>query len=143
MKDDSKLNCSNCKGNHAACSKSCPVLAKRAQIKKTHVDSLSIVRPASLDSSKNKNLQETPVSKLINDQIQPTILKFLLLLIDILSNFQSIQESIFENKAPLLQLINNYFGESFNDELDKKLTQLGDSNNDDEDDEDSDESDND
>ena len=52
MKDDSKLKCSNCKGTcsdllHAACSKSCPVLAKRAQIKKTHVDSLSIIRPAS------------------------------------------------------------------------------------------------
>ena len=51
-------------------------------------------------------------------------LKFLHLLIDILTNFQSIQETIFENKQQILQLINKYFDQSFNAEIECKLSQL-------------------
>ena len=51
-------------------------------------------------------------------------MKFLHLIIDILTNFQTIQETIFETKEPILQLINKYFDQSFNAEIEGKLSQL-------------------
>ena len=61
-------------------------------------------------------------------------MKFFHLIIDILTNFQTIQETIFETKEPILQLINKYFDQSFNAEIEGKLSQLRTTNEDSDDD---------
>ena len=135
MKDETRLKCANCKGNHAACSKSCPVLIKRNEKKKSKSESIINSKPT-LQQPSLKHLQPDPnLANHFNEQIRSTTLKFLHLLIDILTNFQTIQESIFETKEPILQLINKYFDQSFNAELEGKLSQLS-ANNDDSDDDD-------
>ena len=124
MKDETRLKCANCKGNHAACSKSCPVLTNRNSKKKSKSESIINPRPT-LQQPSSKHQQPDPnLANHLNEQIRSTTMKFLHLIIDILTNFQTIQETIFETKEPILQLINKYFDQSFNAEIEGKLSQL-------------------
>ena len=134
MKDETRLKCANCNGNHAACSKSCPVLTNRNVKKKSKLETITTSIP-SLQKPIPKHHQPDPnLANHFNEQIRSITLKFLHLLIDILTNFQSIQETIFENKQPILQLINKYFDQSFNAELECKLSQLSATNEESDDD---------
>ena len=124
--DEKNLLCSNCQGNHAACSKSCPVIIKRLENKKNKID-------LTFKSEENKNKhhqaptvsntyrinnESSPTSFLIDQKINNAILNILKFLI-----FNTITASIYDDSTEFTKLIENNFGQKFNLQIQSKLAQ--------------------
>ena len=144
--EEKDLLCNNCKGNHAACSKSCPIIIKRIESKKNKTN--LIIKPGenlnyrvnSLTTANKNNSESTTLSFIIEQKINTAVLNILKFLIDLVANFNSITSAIYEDPTELIKLIENTFGNKYSSQIQSKLDQYQDNHSDDNNESDSDDS---
>lgn len=113
--DPAKYLCSNCGGNHAACSKQCEMLQKSVE-KKQQKQELRQKAPI-------KQTQTTRVESVYikNPTTNPTTLNFLKLIVDMFKNLNKVSASVHENPEPLLNLVSEHLGQQYSKQLESIL----------------------
>ncbi|CAF0952751.1 unnamed protein product [Brachionus calyciflorus] len=111
--DPNKYRCSNCNGNHPACSKSCELIQNEIKRKKDLLEkkaekaSSKFTRVESAEQTSNNKKGAHP-NKIENSQMNSIIL----FIIEILKKFNDIHEKIYEKPNEIGKLVSDHFGNS-------------------------------
>ena len=107
VQNPDNYKCFHCGGVHAACSKTCPIILKKAENKKKH----ALRKTSQYSDIVKSNMNAlNPIQPNIHQQLFNLTINIINFIIDILSNLTKAQESLDENPEFFLSLINHRFG---------------------------------